>query len=347
MINNKIICTNCGIRGHVHKKCTEPSTSFGIINIYIPDKNIQKILVEKFNENISNKISWNVISDKYDICHTLTVQLSIINNDIYDISEKYIVMNNSNCSNILSYCLDNIYFMIVSRKFSLGFIDFVRGKYDVSDVISIINLFRQMYDEEIEMIKNNDYDDLLFYFANRNGEEKNIFLDKIYEGKYSLEYCEAKIKFNKLKNCNDDYIKYGLDFFIDNIKPEWEGFEWGFPKGRRESYTEENIQCACREFCEETGYDKTQFFLLDKIKPINEYINGTNNVKYKHVYYLSIDNTDKKIPTKYDENEIGSIKWLTYNNVINIFRPYHINKKYVITQVFIFIVNELLKIYSE
>ena len=123
---------------------------------------------------------------------------------------------------------------MVSRRFSLGFIEFLRGKYDVYDVKSIINLFEQMYEEEINLIRKSKYDDLLYCFLNRNEEPKEVVLNRIYEGRYANEYCEAKIKFNLLRDLGDD-VQLDLDFYTKHIKPRWKNPEWGFPKGRRDA----------------------------------------------------------------------------------------------------------------
>ena len=29
--NNEILCSNCGIKGHIYKKCTKPKISLGVI----------------------------------------------------------------------------------------------------------------------------------------------------------------------------------------------------------------------------------------------------------------------------------------------------------------------------
>ena len=234
---------------------------------------------------------------------------------------------------------------MVSRKFSLGFIEFIRGKYDVSDPKGIINLFEQMYDEEIKLIQKNEYDDILYHFLNRANETKEIVLNRIYEGKYSNEYCEAKIKFNLLKYPSDDEndnVPWDLNFYAKNIRPKYKKPEWGFPKGRRDRKTEENINCACREFEEETGYKKDEYTILNKIEPIEEKMVGTNGIFYKHIYYLSINNDKTNIPTDFDSYEIGEIKWFTYDEAMCHIRPYHYEKKKILMRIYLFILNYLI-----
>ena len=58
----------------------------------------------------------------------------------------------------------------------------------------------------------------------------------------------------------------------------------GVSKGRRNLY-ETDIDCAKREFEEETGLKPFQYNLVS-IKSFNESFFGSNNIRYKHVYYL-------------------------------------------------------------
>ncbi|XWV24977.1 NUDIX hydrolase [Tupanvirus deep ocean] len=344
----KIMCANCGKPGHEFKTCNEPITSYGIINIDILD-NINENLILKDKFSTKKNTYFKVISRKYPEvkCYISdNIKLCEDQNDIYKLDNETIPYEDDEHIRKFCYYKDKILFMMVSRKFSLGFIEFIRGKYDVSDTKTIINLFEQMYEEEIKYIGKNQYDNILYYFLNRNNEPKEVVLNRIYEGRYSNEYCEAKIKFNMLLNPSDDEnsdIYPSLDFYTKWIRPRWRKPEWGFPKGRRDKRSEENLTCACREFEEETGYKKDDYNVLNKIEPIEEKMTGTNGISYKHIYYLAINNCDKdKVLTDYDIYEIGDIKWFTYDEAMAHIRPYHIEKKRILTRVYLFILNYLI-----
>jgi 8-oxo-dGTP pyrophosphatase MutT (NUDIX family) len=237
---------------------------------------------------------------------------------------------------------------MVCRRFSLGFIEFIRGKYETTDIDGIIKLFEQMTQIEIDFINDNsDYDIILYHFLNKFNEDKLTVLNRVYDDKkYSSEYYDAKIKFEELLNAEwhlETQTIYNLYFFTRNIKPKWNKPEWGFPKGRRSRRNEENVLCARREFEEETGYNFDEYTLLNKIDPIEEILTGTNGIKYKHVYYISLNKFDgeKKIED-IDFFEIGDIKWFTYEDAIDIIRPYHLEKKQILTQVYMFFLNFLI-----
>jgi 8-oxo-dGTP pyrophosphatase MutT (NUDIX family) len=273
-----------------------------------------------------------------------------LSDNYYRIDERSLPYYNEVLRSRFQYYKDRIMFKMVSRRFSLGFIEFIRGKYNIFDSRSLISLFEQMTADEIILIKGGNYDDILYFFLNRHGEDKETLLTRVYEGQYANEYCEAKVKFNILTDPpGDDGVSWDLHFYTDNIKPRWSQVEWGFPKGRRESRTEENLSCACREFEEETGYFSREYTILNKIEPLEEYFRGTNGIYYKHIYYLSIDNTDNTDNTDnemervYDSLEIGDVKWFTYDQAIQHIRPYHLEKKKILTQVYMFILNFLMQ----
>lgn len=342
------ICANCGKLGHEFRACNEPVTSYGIINIDIADNNNETLLLkEKFSTK--KNTFYKIVSKKYPEvkCYiSENIKLYEDPNNTYRLNNETVPYDCEEHIRKFCYYKDQIMFMMVSRKFSLGFVEFIRGKYDVSNAKSIINLFEQMYDDEIKMIRKNSYDNILYYFLNRNNESKEIVLNRIYEGKYSNEYCEAKIKFNLLLNPNEgnNDVPLDLNFYTKHIRPRWKKPEWGFPKGRRDKRTEENLSCACREFEEETGYKKEDYNILNRIEPIEEKMIGTNGIRYKHIYYLSVNNKDKNIiSVDYDTYEIGEIKWFTYDEAMTHIRPYHTEKKKILTQVYLFVLNYLIQ----
>lgn len=343
----KIMCANCGRIGHEIRMCNEPITSFGIINIKILDDVNESLLIkDKFSSN-KNSV-YKIFSRKYpDIkcCISDSVKLTDNNQNLYRLDNENIPYDDAEHIEKFCYYKNKILFMMVSRRFSLGFVEFIRGKYDVCDTNGIINLFEQMYDDEICMIKRNTYDTILYYFLNRKNESKDIVLNRIYEGKYANEYCEAKIKFDILRQPRDENsnVPWDLNFYTKHIKPRWKKPEWGFPKGRRDKRNEENVNCACREFEEETGYNSSGYVLLNKIEPIEETLTGTNGVNYKHIYYLAINKYEEDLAKmNYDSFEIGEIRWFTYEEAMTNIRPYHKEKKKILTRIYLFIMNYLV-----
>jgi ADP-ribose pyrophosphatase YjhB (NUDIX family) len=205
---------------------------------------------------------------------------------------------------------------MIRRKHSLNYVDFVRGKW-INSLENIQRVFRLISKPELENIKKYDFDILWFELWN-NTSWNNI---------YKKEYTESKEKFNELKKNNfynllDDLSEY-----------EWLEPEWEIPKGRK-NLNELNIDCAIREFKEETGVKNISIY--KNIEPIEEIYKGTNQVTYKTVYYLA--NTDVETSNILN-NEVSKIKWLTIDKVMVRIRPYYEEKIKLIHQIYFFIIN--------
>ena len=302
----KSYCINCGKHGHRFKKCIEPITSLGIVAFKIDFDGLKKDL------NI------NLDFDKLN---------NTLNNMLFNIN--ILKFNNENINLLEQSHIFKKYikFLIISRKHSLGYIEFIKGNYDITDNDSIIKLFVQMTPDEIIKLKTKDYEFLWNNLWNLNELTNN-----------TIEYLNNKMKFNKLKENN-------LNDLLNNIKLKYNIIEWGFPKGKRNKI-ELNIDTAKREFIEETNIKKNDFILLYKILPLVENLLGTNNIDYKHIYYLALCKNDLNVSINKDNNfqinEIGDIGWFTYDVAIKMLRSYHIDKKKTLTDTYMFIIIFLL-----
>jgi len=301
-----IYCCNCGELGHLYKNCSDPITSYGIILLKIDNNHIFKMKKILENENIE--------------LNNLDVDTGVNIENGEDLKLFYILK-------------ENIKFLLIRRKHTLGYIEFLRGRYKIDNIDGIIYLFQQMTYEEIKKINNNKFELLWSELWSNNNSQSN----------YEHEFQQSKNKFNKLKN-NNTFLKFS--FYIDNVRPIWEFPEWCFPKGRR-NYMEDNIDCAKREFKEETGINNDNYTIVKKFQPVEENLIGTNGIKYRHIYYLAISNTDINVSldnnNKIQMSEIGDIGWFTYENIINIFRPHHTDRKSIITKLYLMLVNKLIK----
>ena len=55
-----------------------------------------------------------------------------------------------------------------------------------------------------------------------------------------------------------------LDTIINSSTTNWLETEWEFPKGRR-NFQEKDLDCALREFEEETGYSRDQIKVVENL----------------------------------------------------------------------------------
>tara|TARA_A100001015_G_scaffold292181_1_gene367228 strand:+ start:1545 stop:2387 length:843 start_codon:yes stop_codon:yes gene_type:complete len=220
--------------------------------------------------------------------------------------------------------------LLIRRKNTLGFVDFMRGKYNINNIDYIINLFNKMSTEEHRLILSQDFPFLWRYLwgSNINHQYRN-------EERVSQE------KLMSLKSgVHDNRTNIGLssDTIIDIsgiISATQESYlepEWGFPKGRR-NYQERDITCAIREFEEETGYTKHDINVIYNLFPIEEIYTGSNYKSYKHKYYLAWMNNNDNPKNQFQETEISEIKWVRLEQADTYIRSYNIEKRNIIEQV--------------
>ena len=214
---------------------------------------------------------------------------------------------------------DNIEFLMIRRRDTLGFVEFIRGRYSLSDVEFIKNIFEEMTIEEKAKILVNSFEKLWCDMWLIDRVEK--------KGPYKKEFYVSQEKFLKLKA--GYYFKGNfvvLNNIIDNLKNNWLEPEWGFPKGRRNP-KEKDADCANRELCEETGIEKEDYIFYRNIKPFEEVFLGSNNVLYKHVYFLGQYNSSNKVvidkTNRHQTIEISKIQWMNLKLLKTKIRPYN------------------------
>ena len=203
----------------------------------------------------------------------------------------------------------HIEYLLIRRRNTLGYVDFIRGKYTLASNDYIQQLFNIMTTDEIESLKTKSFDYLWKVLWGHN------------ESQYHNEYSTSQQKFNQLKTS----YQYNIDYYDKNRTTIWTEPEWGFPKGRR-NYLEIDIKCAIREWEEETGYNKDTINTIMNITPLNEIFIGTNNKSYKYKYYIAIMKDIIDIPTNYEVNEISMVKWASYAEAVKLFRFYNVEK---------------------
>jgi len=310
-----IYCTNCGKNDHIAKKCIEPITSYGLILIKIKSNKINNIDINnikdffiqkyKFPEDLFNRELKNICINKY-------LHKNNQSNHNKDDIQRYI-----------DYTINNIEYCLIKRRHTYNYIQFIRGSYDITEIDNILLMFKRMTYEENNKIKTQTFKSLW----------EDIWNEKSQKSEHIYEYNLAKFKF--------DFIKKYMIKLIENIKLIYNDTEWGFPKGRRND-NESNINCAIREFEEETGINKSNLIILDRLFPLIEETLGSNNRRYKMIYYFGILN-DNKIEPKLDDNninqlyEIGEIKFQSYLDSLKNIREYNIEKKQILEIILYFI----------
>ena len=203
----------------------------------------------------------------------------------------------------------------------------MRGKYFVQNKQYLKNMITQMTMKEKEYLKKGDFDELW----------RILWGNNIITNKYKTEEYVSREKYNILLNGvlnKNDY--FTLESMIDetNKSETWTEPEWGFPKGRRNQH-EKDFDCAMREFYEETGYEVKKFKNVQNIFPFEEIFIGSNYKSYKHKYYLMyIDYNCSLMRTVFEKSEVSKMEWKTIQECIDCIRPYNLEKKMLITNIY-------------
>ena len=208
-----------------------------------------------------------------------------------------------------------IQYLMIRRKDTLGYIDFMRGKFDLKQKQYIMNMILQM-----------------------TKTEKNNLLQKytmVKEKKGTIAHIRERILelINGYTNELGEF--YDLQSLIveSRLYSDWDEPEWGFPKGRRNPQ-ENDYDCAVREFSEETGYSTNVLTNVRNIVPLEETFTGSNYNSYRHKYYLMNISYENSIAAhKFQKSEVSGMGWWPLSTCLEKIRPYNLEKIQVIKNI--------------
>ena len=191
--------------------------------------------------------------------------------------------------------------LMVRRKDSMSYTDFIRGKFDPIDTTYVRTLLEHMTQAEIGRLRSESFETLwarLWNNSDRHDHEMKL----------------AKERFDAVKTD------------IDAIVPLYVEPEWGFPKGRRLK-CESDQGCAEREFFEETNIPRSTYTVVSGVQ-LEETFHGTNKVLYRHKYFLAVLTDPGNIDihqrfTTMQKREISAIGWKTLADCVDLSRPHY------------------------
>ncbi len=195
--------------------------------------------------------------------------------------------------------------LMIRRKDSMSFAEFMRGKYDPSDLGYLSVLIKNMTLKEQAGIASDSFEALW----------KQLWGDD----RASADYNPSRERFYQI-----DRMKLMRDNLSTYTEPEW-----GFPKGRR-MRGETDMACAVREFGEETNIPRDAFVVLKNIV-LEETFMGLNNVQYKHVYFVALLKEPNMVNltqrfTPMQRREISAIAWKSLDEAEALIRPHHVER---------------------
>jgi 8-oxo-dGTP pyrophosphatase MutT (NUDIX family) len=203
--------------------------------------------------------------------------------------------------------------LMVRRKDSMSYMEFIRGKYDITNTEYIKRQISNMTIHEQKLILEKPFE---FLWTKLWGNNKDID---------SIEYELARDKFNSVNK----------ESIVSQCQSKFTEPEWGFPKGRR-MRGESDVECAMREFFEETNIPKEAYTVMTNMVFTESFV-GTNNINYKHIYFVACLKDShafdlKQKLTAIQRREISCVEWKTLEECKRITRPHYAERKKMITE---------------
>jgi len=240
--------------------------------------------------------------------------INYINTQIKPKYEKY----TKKSSGILCFRQKNfqIEVLLIKKRFTYEFLDFLLGKYKLSNDNDLLKLFNGMTAQEKLYIMTLDFDTMWYNIW--MGRKQNVFKRDIrYSQKEMKKYWCNKSRFERIF-ANEQSTKR-IKTLINNS--DTKGYLWGIPKGRIND-KESNLNAAIREFEEETNVFKRNYKLLGSY--IKDRVEVDTTI-YDSCYFLAVATKwfDPKInllTTKENILEIDEAKWIPINqlSVLNL-----------------------------
>lgn len=197
-------------------------------------------------------------------------------------------------------------YLMICRKDTLGYMDFMRGKFPIYQKQYIMNMLTQM-----------------------TVDEKKRLRLRMKEGNLKEK---IQILVNGIIVNNE---RYDLSSLLDesDTHETWIEPEWGFPKGRRNTL-EKDYDCALREFSEETGYSISILKNIRNIVPFEEIFIGSNYKSYRHKYYIMyMSYTDSLAVKSFQKSEVSGMEWKTFTECMKTIRSYNLEKKRILQNI--------------
>jgi len=219
-----------------------------------------------------------------------------------------------------------IEFLMIRRKDSFGYIDFIRGKYTPYNLEQLQNTINEMSLYEKSRILTEPFEVLW----------RDMWGDaSMTNTQYKSEELTSCKKFTLIKNginvCGDKIVK--LQDLVEASTTNWEETEWEFPKGRRNNQ-EKDLECALREFQEETGYSREDISVIENILPFEEIYIGSNHKSYKHKYFVGYMNEHIDNLQGFQKSEVSKLEWKMIDECLASIRPYNLEKKKIINNIY-------------
>lgn len=232
--------------------------------------------------------------------------------------------------------------MLVQRKDSLAYVEFIRGKYSLMNTDYIVQMLSNMTRQEQDKLVTCEGFESLWSDFWQSDTTRN----------FVKEYEQSSNRFSALR-AGYPHHQHSTPFSLTNALAEcrqmvapYEETEFGFPKGRK-NINESDVDCACREFSEETGIPERDIRLVENMMPFEETFWGSNHVRYRHTYfvaqYMGSDDAIRSMPTNHaiattlsnpvQMREIRALGWFDADGVMARLRMHYTERRSLFRQI--------------
>jgi 8-oxo-dGTP pyrophosphatase MutT (NUDIX family) len=208
--------------------------------------------------------------------------------------------------------------LLIKSPISYALTELVFGRYMLytkkDDIFNVIcKLTNNITPEEKRLFCTFDFDILHFYITNKK-YNNIVFIETLKDSELNeyKSYSQAsRLFYDNIfvhKEKIYDYINQSYNKHI-NL--------WQIPKGKKNG-TETDLDCAVREFYEETNINYTNYNILINLKPI-KFSTHIGNIEYITTYFIAIlrnnmnPRLDYKSKNKYIE--VTDIRWVPINKL--------------------------------
>ena len=232
---------------------------------------------------------------------------------------------NTRCSTGLGSITPQV--LLIQRKDTLGYMDIMRGRYKLNDLDYISKQLKGITHKEHDALLHGDFNTMWDALWNSDA-------DSIQRYSHSKQQSSEKL----------DALRKGVSHGTEIVTLEqllrqdplvYESPEWGFPKGRRDNRESDSV-CAFRELNEETGIHESELLRVTNIEPLVEQFYGSNNIHYRHTYFLALYVGQRDIGFDHLNaemtREISNMSWKNIDEALTLIRPENMEKRGILIQ---------------
>jgi len=180
--------------------------------------------------------------------------------------------------------------LMIKKRYTYCFVEFVLGHYNKNNDARLLYLLNRMTNEEKIDILSLDFGQIWYRIWLVNPESIYTSYDKKLTHEEHMKYVNCKKHYERCFLVDKGERLISLINKTHNDETLWE-----IPKGRKSYPQEKEINCAIREFYEETRIDNSQYTILFDISP-KKLIYTNTKARYINYFYIAVSTspiTDK------------------------------------------------------